>query len=138
MTENNFFFRNYFIDTFVTCFTHIHFKLFYKAWTSMQFIKNLLAFSTTFFKLIVNHCFLQNRRWTVENGIDGETCTDWKRDDTDLWCDYVMIPNCVDRTIYCTGITFFIHKILQIFRRSSNMVLFFCCSNSACFACKTN
>ena len=41
------------------------------------------------------------RVWTVTGGIDGETCTDWKADDNELWCSYVLIPACVDRTIRC-------------------------------------
>ena len=50
-------------------------------------------------KLILN--FFHPRVWTVTGGIDGETCTDWKADDDELWCSYVSIPACVDRTIRC-------------------------------------
>ena len=32
------------------------------------------------------------RRWTVTNGVDGETCTDWKADDNELWCTNAQIP----------------------------------------------
>ena len=40
--------------------------------------------------------------WTVENGLNGETCADKKQDDDELWCDDVLIPSCVDRAIRCT------------------------------------
>ena len=36
------------------------------------------------------------------NGVNGETCTDWKTNDTELWCTNLQIPDCVDRRIYCT------------------------------------
>jgi hypothetical protein len=38
----------------------------------------------------------------VTNGVDGETCTDVKSDDAELWCNFVTIPKCVDRTVVCT------------------------------------
>ena len=41
------------------------------------------------------------RTWTVTNGIDGETCTDFQTNDTELWCKNAVIPKCVDRTIIC-------------------------------------
>ena len=31
-------------------------------------------------------------RWNVVNGIDGETCTDWKTGDDELWCTSVKVP----------------------------------------------
>lgn len=40
--------------------------------------------------------------WTVENGINGETCADKKFDDDELWCEDVIIPDCVDRAILCS------------------------------------
>ena len=40
--------------------------------------------------------------WTVENGINGETCADKNLDDDELWCEDVIIPECVDRAILCT------------------------------------
>jgi hypothetical protein len=42
------------------------------------------------------------RKWTVVNGVDGETCSDWKTGDSELWCDFVKIPSCADRRIYCS------------------------------------
>ncbi len=27
----------------------------------------------------------KSRKWSVVNGIDGETCTDWKSGDSELW-----------------------------------------------------
>jgi hypothetical protein len=56
-------------------------------------------------------------KWNVVNGVDGETCTDWKTDDTELWCNFVQIPKCVDRRILCPppptpeGIFFFYIKV---------------------------
>ena len=46
------------------------------------------------------HC--HNSVWTVEGGINGETCSDYKSDDNELWCSYVLIPGCVDRTVKCS------------------------------------
>ena len=43
-----------------------------------------------------------SRTWTVLNGIDGETCSDFKAGDTELWCNFVTIPKCADRTIKCS------------------------------------
>ena len=40
--------------------------------------------------------------WTVENGINGETCADKEPNDDELWCEYVDIPSCVDRAILCS------------------------------------
>ena len=40
--------------------------------------------------------------WTVKNGLNGETCVDKKSGDDELWCEYVMIPECVDRKILCS------------------------------------
>ena len=40
--------------------------------------------------------------WNVENGVNGETCVDYKSGDNELWCKTVRIPDCADRTIYCT------------------------------------
>ena len=41
--------------------------------------------------------------WTVEGGINGETCVDSETREGDvLWCDRVLIPDCEDRTIACT------------------------------------
>ena len=57
----------------------------------MNIIKNLQCFS-----------FLLIRTWTVEGGLDGETCGDFRYDDDELWCSYVLIPPCVDRTIRCS------------------------------------
>ena len=51
--------------------------------------------------LIFKFCTLYSRVWSVTGGIDGETCTDWKDGDDELWCSYVLIPACVDRTIRC-------------------------------------
>ena len=34
--------------------------------------------------------------------LDGETCIDFKNDDSELWCKTVRIPDCVDRTILCS------------------------------------
>ena len=48
------------------------------------------------------YCHCTFRRWTVTNGIDGETCTNWNKNSTELMCDNVNIPACADRTIYCT------------------------------------
>ena len=42
------------------------------------------------------------RYWTVENGINGETCADKNVEDDELWCEDVVIPECVDRAILCT------------------------------------
>ena len=42
------------------------------------------------------------RYWSVENGINGETCADKKLDDDELWCEDAVIPECVDRAILCT------------------------------------
>ena len=50
----------------------------------------------------LKNIYLYFRKWTVANGIDGETCTDWKTGDTELWCAYARIPSCADRRIYCT------------------------------------
>ena len=36
------------------------------------------------------------------NGIDGETCSDFKSGDSELWCNFVTIPKCADRTIKCS------------------------------------
>ena len=44
------------------------------------------------------------RMWTVENGIDGETCTNQNTTNGELWCGSDLnIPDCVDRTIKCTS-----------------------------------
>ena len=42
------------------------------------------------------------RKWNVTNGINGETCTNWKSDNSELWCSYASIPACADRRIYCS------------------------------------
>ena len=46
--------------------------------------------------------------WEVENGWPGETCTSSHPNKTTdssagLWCVFPVIPDCVDRTIYCTN-----------------------------------
>ena len=42
-------------------------------------------------------------KWTVEGGLNGETCSDSEtREGGVLWCDNVIIPDCEDRTINCT------------------------------------
>lgn len=47
------------------------------------------------------HCF---SKWTVENGLDGETCINWNHNTSDvLMCSGVKIPDCVDRTVFCTA-----------------------------------
>ena len=38
----------------------------------------------------------------VTNGVDGETCSDFMQGDSELWCTFAQIPDCVDRTINCT------------------------------------
>ena len=38
----------------------------------------------------------------MDNGIIGETCSDFKSDDNELWCENVYIPDCADRTIRCS------------------------------------
>ncbi len=42
------------------------------------------------------------RLWTVEGAIPGETCTDTDDTDSELWCDFLTIPPCEDRSIRCT------------------------------------
>ena len=42
------------------------------------------------------------RKWSVENGILGETCTNWNHNSSELMCTSVTIPDCVDRTILCS------------------------------------
>ena len=44
-------------------------------------------------------------KWTVENGIDGETCENKNTNTThpELWCDTVMLPDCADRSIKCSS-----------------------------------
>ena len=42
------------------------------------------------------------RKWSVTNGMDGETCSDFKSNDTELWCQFAAVPDCVDRTIVCS------------------------------------
>ena len=39
--------------------------------------------------------------WKVTNGIYGETCANKKSDNDELWCEDVIIPKCVDRSILC-------------------------------------
>ena len=34
--------------------------------------------------------------------MDGETCTNWNRDNSELFCSFLSIPDCTDRTIYCS------------------------------------
>ena len=45
-----------------------------------------------------------SRVWTVEGGQYGLTCnqTDYTTDGPELYCKSVTIPNCVDRTVYCS------------------------------------
>ena len=40
--------------------------------------------------------------WTVQNGINGETCANKNSNSNELWCEDVFIPECVDRSILCT------------------------------------
>ena len=44
--------------------------------------------------------------WTVEGGLDGETCTDYISGDNDLdqslLCSFLNVPACVDRTVRCS------------------------------------
>ena len=40
--------------------------------------------------------------WTVENGINGETCANKNSNNNELHCEYVQIPQCVDRAILCS------------------------------------
>ena len=50
-------------------------------------------------------------KWTVEGGVNGETCSDSETRNGGvlvngrpvLWCDNVIIPDCEDRTINCTA-----------------------------------
>ena len=38
----------------------------------------------------------------MTGGIDGETCANKKSDNDELWCEDVIIPECVDRAIVCS------------------------------------
>ena len=40
--------------------------------------------------------------WTVQNGIDGETCSNKFPESEDLHCEFVNIPACSDRAILCS------------------------------------
>ena len=44
----------------------------------------------------------EHKLWTVQNGINGETCANKKSDNEELWCEDVIIPECVDRAIVCS------------------------------------
>jgi hypothetical protein len=35
----------------------------------------------------------------VVNGINGETCTDWKSGDSELWCDFVQVNDSSHRNM---------------------------------------
>jgi hypothetical protein len=68
-----------------------------------KLVKNISGFWFLVFSAsILKKPFYANRVWTVDRGVAGETCTDYKDDDSELWCQYVRIPDCVDRTVRCT------------------------------------
>jgi len=46
--------------------------------------------------------FIYYSKWVVQNGIIGETCTNFYGNDSQLWCANPNIPDCADRTINCT------------------------------------
>ena len=61
------------------------------------------------FKIIFfNEILMFKRRWTVTNGVDGETCTDWKADDNELWCTNAQIPGQKFYLIHLIVIKFYV------------------------------
>ena len=72
-----------------------------------------LVFLLVFYQINCVNCY---SKWTVEGGIQGETCSDSETasrsgnsqtletgEKGNLWCENVIIPDCEDRTVNCTA-----------------------------------
>ena len=67
--------------------------------------RSLIVILILLFAIMISILLVFDRLWAVQNGIDGETCANKNTNSSiaELWCEKVLIPDCVDRTIKCSS-----------------------------------